>query len=202
MPRRLSSAACDVRGEVVCGSVGPEASGRHGCAGGPVDPPNSLGVEAAVHGGHGVTRFRGASVTLVDRDLERAEHTRAEIERAGGHALAVKADVRNEEDCGAAVEAGLQRFGGLDILVNNVGVTGGGQTLETLDLDVWQQTVDVNLKSALLMTRRAMPALVARGGGSVVNIASIAGLLSAGAGFAYGRATSALGLRAVAFVNE
>jgi len=128
----------------------------------------------------------GARVTIVDRDVERAQYTQGLIEAEGNQALAVIADISDDLDCGRAVEATLERFGRLDILVNNAGITGGGPSLEALDLSVWQRTLDVNLKGALMMARRAVPAMKAVGGGSMIHIASVAGLLSSGGGFAYG----------------
>lgn len=118
---------------------------------------------------------QGAKVLLVDRDRERAESTLSVIVEAGGEASVFQADVSREADCRAMVAACRERYGGLDILLNNVAAYGMGMVTEIDDAEL-DRTLAVNLKSAMLSCKQAIPAMAAAGGGSIINIASIDGL--------------------------
>jgi NAD(P)-dependent dehydrogenase (short-subunit alcohol dehydrogenase family) len=135
--------------------------------------------------------LEGARVCLVDRELERAQETLREIEAGGGEAFSATADVTNSADCAATVAVTLQRYGRLDILVNNVGIGVGGGRVEQLDEAVWSRVINVNLTSAILMSKHAIPALIATRG-SIVNIASVAALRSHGGGVAYSASKAGL----------
>ena len=117
----------------------------------------------------------GARVLLVDRKLEAAEATLALIHAEGGEAAAFAADVTNGAECAAMVAAATERWGRLDILDNNVGIGGAGNVV-TVDPEVWDRVMQVNVKSMMLASKHAIPAMIASGGGSIVNIASIAAL--------------------------
>jgi NAD(P)-dependent dehydrogenase (short-subunit alcohol dehydrogenase family) len=121
----------------------------------------------------------GAKVVLVDLYPERAEVTRKEIEAAGGSAVVVAGDVTKAADAERFTRAALGAFGGLDILVNNVGVSVPGTVLTT-DEDTWDQMLTVNLKSVYLVSRYAIAAMAERGGGSIVNVSSIGALRAIG----------------------
>lgn len=123
---------------------------------------------------------QGAKVLLVDRDEDNATETLREIHAAGGTSSVFSGDVTRSRDCEAAVEAAIGRFGALHILVNNVGILGTG-TVVTVDEDTWDRVLNVNLKSMVLMSKYAVPAIANSGGGSVINISSIAALRSIGA---------------------
>ena len=116
----------------------------------------------------------GARVLCVDQALARAEETVALIRADGGEAAAHAADVTRADDCRAMVEAAVARWGGLDVLHNNVGIESRKDLLETTE-EEWDQVLAVDLKSVFLATRAAVPAMVLRGGGSVVCVSSIAG---------------------------
>jgi NAD(P)-dependent dehydrogenase (short-subunit alcohol dehydrogenase family) len=118
----------------------------------------------------------GASVALVDERPEWAEQTREIVAREGGQALIVEADVASDESCRRAVEAVLARFGAVHALVNNVGVTGPAGTAVEVDPAGWDLAMRINVASMMLMARHAVPPMIAAGGGSIVNLASIAGL--------------------------
>ena len=121
----------------------------------------------------------GASVVVVEIDPERARAAAGEIEAAGGRALAVPADVRDGEEMARAVEAAVSRFGGVDVLVNNVGGTFRAAFLDTVEKG-WDALVRVNLKTVLHGVRAVAPGMIARGrGGSIVNIVSIEGVRAA-----------------------
>ncbi|MCH2174039.1 SDR family oxidoreductase [Myxococcota bacterium] len=123
----------------------------------------------------------GARVVLVDRDPEAAEATLADLQTEAGQGLVVQADVTRSEDCQRAAEAAMGEFGGLDILVNNVGVASGASAVEVTE-EEWGNVLDVNLKSMMLMCKHTIPRMSAGGGGSIINLSSIAGLRSASPG--------------------
>ena len=118
---------------------------------------------------------QGAKVLLVDRDLERAETTLSVITEAGGTASVFQADVCREADCRAMVAACQERYGGLDILFNNVAAYGLGMVTEVEETEL-DHALAVNLKSAMLSCKQAIPLMAGSGGGSIINIASIDGL--------------------------
>lgn len=132
----------------------------------------------------------GARVALVDLDAERAEITRRMVAEDGGDAFVYAADVTEADGCRRVVAATLERYGRLDVLVNNVGLGTGGGRLEALPDGLWQRVLDVNLKSVVLMTQQAITHLVASRG-NIVNIASTAGLRAHG-GAAYGPSKAAV----------
>jgi len=133
----------------------------------------------------------GARVCLVDQDETRARATERMIAADGGESMLCAADVTRFEDCERAVAATVERYGGLDILVNNVGIASGGTRLDKLQESDWQRLFDVNLKSAFLMSKAALPHLIACGAGAIVNIASIAGVRAHGS-LAYGPSKAAM----------
>jgi NAD(P)-dependent dehydrogenase (short-subunit alcohol dehydrogenase family) len=115
----------------------------------------------------------GAAVAVVDLSLEAARATSAEIERG----LAVAANVGRAEDARRAVEACVEAFGGLDVLVNNAGVVRYGE-LPDLSEEDWDLMLDTNLKGPFLMAKHAIPAMRERGGGAIVNLASVQAVVS------------------------
>jgi NAD(P)-dependent dehydrogenase (short-subunit alcohol dehydrogenase family) len=123
----------------------------------------------------------GAAVLAADLSAESAERVAAEIASAGGRAHAFAADVSEEAAVAAMVAAAVARFGGLDILHNNAAATdwsvlGGDGELTQLALPIWERTLAVNLRGPLLGCKHAIPQLLARGGGSIVNTSSASGL--------------------------
>jgi NAD(P)-dependent dehydrogenase (short-subunit alcohol dehydrogenase family) len=133
----------------------------------------------------------GARVGLVDLDPARAEATRAAIRSEGFDTVCAIGDVTADADCNRIVEECTAALGPLDILVNNVGIIGGGP-LDQLDPASWDRVLAVNLTSAALMTKAALPHLTDHGGGAIVNIASIAALTSGTGGSAYGASKAGL----------
>ncbi|HUA94709.1 MAG TPA: SDR family oxidoreductase [Acidimicrobiales bacterium] len=133
----------------------------------------------------------GAAVTVADVDGAAAEAVAAAVLDAGGVALAVAADLSQEEAARAVVAATVERYGRLDVLHNNAALTdsaflGRDTTVTDLDLDVWERTMAVNLRSQMLMCKHGVPAMVAHGGGSVVNMSSGASLRGDRTRTAYG----------------
>ena len=118
----------------------------------------------------------GARIMCVDRDLALAERTVEMIAERGGEAEAFAADITRNEDCAAMVAATLERFGRLDGLDNNVGISSRGSVVEETE-EAWERVMEVNVKGMFLAAKHAVPAMVATaGGGAVVNVSSIAAL--------------------------
>ena len=117
----------------------------------------------------------GASVLLVDLHPERAEATLATITEEGGTAAVFAADVTRSADCEAMVAAALERFGALDILVNNIGLAALGTVVDTTE-EEWDRALDINLRTAFLAAKHTVPPMVEGGGGAIVNVASISAL--------------------------
>jgi NAD(P)-dependent dehydrogenase (short-subunit alcohol dehydrogenase family) len=134
---------------------------------------------------------QGANVFVVDRDLKRAEATVAQIEQEGGRAAAYAADVSKTADCERIVEQGAKRLDGIDVLINNVGVVEGDGDGLNLSEDAYDEIMTINLKSMWLTSRASIPLMRKAGGGSIVNISSIAAL-NMGPNFAYGLSKSAV----------
>jgi NAD(P)-dependent dehydrogenase (short-subunit alcohol dehydrogenase family) len=122
---------------------------------------------------------QGASVFGVDIDLESAKVTENLIQEEGGIAEVYAADVTKAEDVKRMVKACIGRFQRIDILVNNVGRSEPGGPAE-IDEEIWDEQMDVNVKSAFLTCKEILPIMERQGGGAVVNISSVAGLRYAG----------------------
>lgn len=132
--------------------------------------------------GHAICRLfaaEGAQVVAVDRALDRAEATLAEIQAAGGAGLALYADVSQPAEVEAAAQTAIQQMGRVDILVNNAAIAEGDDIL-TIDEATWDLNLAVVLKSVYLCSRALLPDMLARGRGAIVNIASVNGLTGIG----------------------
>ncbi|MBC7871542.1 MAG: glucose 1-dehydrogenase [Chitinophagaceae bacterium] len=119
----------------------------------------------------------GAMIAVSDVNVPNGEETVQQIKAMGGEAFFMKCDVARPEEVEAFVEATVQRFGGLDVAVNNAGVGGTLMNADALDEATWDFVMNVNLKGVWLCMKYEIPQMVKRGGGAIVNIASIAGLL-------------------------
>ena len=109
----------------------------------------------------------GAAVMCADINEDAARHTAAQVAEAGGFAEAVRLDVTSEDEVRDVIERTIVAFGGLDVLMNNAGIAGGD----------WERTVAVNLTGVYYGLVHAAQAMALRGGGSIVNTASVAGLV-------------------------
>ena len=118
----------------------------------------------------------GAKVALVDSVLARAQETEALIKDEGGECFALEANVTSGEDCKAIVDEAVRRYGRLDILHNNVGIDPGIVSVVDVDEPTWDETMDVNVKSMMLTSKHAIPAMVRNDGGAIINISSISTL--------------------------
>ena len=118
----------------------------------------------------------GARVVAADIDGDAVGRVAAEIGAAGGSALAVTGDVSRDDDMATMVAAALERYGRLDIVVNNAGTTHRNRPMLEVDEDEFQRVFDVNVKSIYLSARHAVPVFRRQGRGVMVNIASTAGV--------------------------
>ena len=114
----------------------------------------------------------GANIAVVARNQDKSASAVAELEALGIQAVSIRCDVTDVDDVDTAVAACVERFGGLDIVVNNSGVNVRKLPHE-LDLAEWQTVIDVNLTGVFLMSKAAYPEMVKRGGGKVINIGSM-----------------------------
>ena len=121
----------------------------------------------------------GAKVAAIDRNLEAAEETVSMILKEGGEATAIQADVTKEADAKKLVEETISKYGKLDIVFNNVGGAWGGTGLN-VTVEEWDATMDLNLKSVLLVCKYAVPEMIKNGGGTIVNNSSMAAYHSHG----------------------
>ena len=117
----------------------------------------------------------GAAVVLADVDAERGEAVAAGIREAGGRAIFARCDVTSSADCRQAVETAVREFGGLDTVCNNAGIIRRADVVETTE-EEWARVMAVNVTSVFLMSRHAIPVMVAGGGGAIVNTGSGWGL--------------------------
>ncbi|MHC5257705.1 SDR family oxidoreductase [Streptomyces sp. UC4497] len=122
---------------------------------------------------------RGARVVVTDLDRERARTVAAECTEVGGQAVAGACDVTSVDDLQAVRDLALDRFGRVDLVMNNVGILAVGP-VEDIPLDAWQRVIDVNLLSVVRSNVVFLPLLLEQGSGHVVNTASTAGLLPYG----------------------
>ena len=122
----------------------------------------------------------GAKVVVADLALARAETVVQEIAAAGGTAAAFEINVADAIEVSAMVDFAVQRFGGLHLAVNNAGIGGPAAPVADYPLEGWHQVLNVNLNGAFYGLKYQIPAIIASGGGAIVNMASILG----GVGFA------------------
>jgi 3-oxoacyl-[acyl-carrier protein] reductase len=118
----------------------------------------------------------GADVAVSDIDRETAQQTAGAIETLGRRSLALKADVSNSTDVAAMVASFLEKFGAIEVLVNNAGITRDGLIIRMKEED-WDAVVDVNLKSVFLCCKEAARPMMKARAGKIINIASIVGLI-------------------------
>jgi NAD(P)-dependent dehydrogenase (short-subunit alcohol dehydrogenase family) len=115
----------------------------------------------------------GAQVQICDVDTGGIEQFRSEHSEAG----AWNADVSDEAAVDEFIAGAIDAMGGVDVLVNNAGIAGPGGRTDTLELDAWNRTFEVNVTGAFMTSRRVIPHLVAQRSGSIVNMSSTAGLM-------------------------
>ena len=118
----------------------------------------------------------GAKVLCVDRVASQAEATLATIREEGGEASVFEADVTVAENCRAMVDTAVERYGGLHILFNNVGIDAQDNAVVDVKEEEWDRVLDTNLKSMMLTSKFAVPRMAEGGGGAIINVSSVAGI--------------------------
>ncbi len=129
-----------------------------------------LGKEAAF-----LFAEEGAKVVVGDINYESAEEVAAAIGEKGGEAMAVKLDVTDSASIQAMVDKVLERFGSIDVLVNNAGITADAQLVK-MNEDQWDRVIAVNLKGVYNCTKAIAPIMIARGSGRIINTSSVVGV--------------------------
>ncbi len=142
------------------------------------DGPTSPGVVVVTGGGSGIglaacTRLAADGFTVAVLDIKPADNQ-------DGAALALRCDVTDESEVEAAMAAVLDRFGRIDVLVNNAGITGSQQAARCHETPVaeWDRVHAVNVRGPFLCSRAVLPSMVARGSGHIITIASVAGFIA------------------------
>ena len=133
--------------------------------------------------GGGVSRSfaaAGASVTIMDLDADAGGQTLADIRAEGGTAQYINADAGATDGCRSTVDAAVKAYGGVDILINNVGIQPPDSYVDAVDLpeETWDRIIAVNLKSRFMMSKFCVPHMREVGGGVIISVASVQGLLS------------------------
>ena len=138
-------------------------------------------------GAHGIGRAtaiefarEGASVAIADINEDAGRMVEAEIQALGAGGLLVVADMARMSECSRVVSETVEAFGGVDVLFNNVGIQtpDSYQNVENTSEEMWDRILNVNLKSYFMMSKFAIPEMRRRGGGAIVNTASVQGLQS------------------------
>ena len=133
----------------------------------------------------------GARTVVCGRRREPLEQTLLALQQSGGEGLAVQADVSNADDVARLVQTATERYGSVDVLVNNAGVGGGG-TIHDHDIETWDRVMAINLRGPFLTARAALPLMRERGRGHIVHISSESGLEYYPGNGAYGVSKHAL----------
>ena len=141
---------------------------------------SGMGKSAAL-----IFAVEGAKVAAVDVAEAQVKETVAEIAKRGGDAIAIRADVSKSEDVKRMIDDTVARFGGLNIMYNNAGIEGESNFMSNMTEDQFDRVIAINLRGVFLGMKYALPHLVKAGGGSIINQASIAGMIAVRGGAAY-----------------
>lgn len=149
-------------------------------------------VAIVTGGGSGIGRAicllyasEGAKIVVSDLDEKGGGETVEQIEATGGEAVFVKADTSKPDDSRKVAEVAVEKFGGLHIAVNNAGIGGPLSAVGEYPIDGWDKVISINLSGVFYGLRYQIPAILASGGGSIVNIASILGKVGTKGSAAY-----------------
>jgi NAD(P)-dependent dehydrogenase (short-subunit alcohol dehydrogenase family) len=134
----------------------------------------------------------GAKVVAGDWHAGSLDEVVAEVRAAGGEITGVQGNVAVKEDCERLMDAAVSTYGGVDILCNNAGVMDLFQGVADLEDAVWERVMGINVDGPMFLSRKAVPIMIARGGGSIVNTASAAAIGGGAAGAAYTASKHAL----------
>jgi meso-butanediol dehydrogenase/(S,S)-butanediol dehydrogenase/diacetyl reductase len=134
----------------------------------------------------------GARLVLADINEDNLRLVQEEIKSMGGNVIIRKTDVSSEDEIKALINLALETFTNIDILVNNAGISGGLDNLENQRSEEWHQVFDINVMGPVYATKHIIGHMKERRSGSIINIASVAGILSGAGGNAYSASKAAL----------
>jgi len=129
--------------------------------------------------------IEGAKVVVVDWNVVGAEETAKQIIEKGGEAISIKTDVSQSKDIDVMASRAIEKFGKINILCNNAGIWDNGLNVCDIPEESWDRVISVNLKGPYLVSKRIIPEMLKNGSGSIINTASINGLIPKGGGSAY-----------------
>jgi NAD(P)-dependent dehydrogenase (short-subunit alcohol dehydrogenase family) len=139
-------------------------------------------VAIVTGGGRGIGKYIatglaevGANIVIGSRKLENCEQVAKALEKMGVRTLAVRCDMGKIEDIDNLVEATMRVMGGINILVNNAGITWGAPTLD-FPIEKWEKVMAVNVRGTFLLSQRVGKVMIKQGGGKIINISSVSGL--------------------------
>ena len=127
----------------------------------------------------------GAKIVAAEWNQTTLDEVVAEVKAAGGEIVGVQGDVSKQSDCEAIVDKAVEAYGKVDVLCNNAGVMDLNAGAAEMDNAIWERVLGVNLNGPMYLTRKAVPAMKAGSGGSIINTASVAGVGGGAAGCAY-----------------
>ncbi len=127
----------------------------------------------------------GGKVVAAEWNQATLDEVVAEVSAAGGTVIGVQGNVAVQEDCEKIIDTAVEEFGRLDVLCNNAGVMDLNAGAAETDNATWERVLGINLNGPMYLTRKAIPAMKANGGGSIINTASVAGVGGGAAGAAY-----------------
>ncbi len=133
----------------------------------------------------------GASISVIDVNDEGSRETAALVEKEGGKAIVVHADVSTADDCARMVQETADALGRIDVLYNNAAVQMSGRLVDCTE-DEWDRTIATNLNAVFWACRAAIPVMLEGGRGSIINTASVLGLIGSEGYVAYGAAKAGL----------
>jgi len=134
----------------------------------------------------------GANLVLADINESNLHQVEKEIKGLGGNVIVRKTDVSSEEDIKSLIRLGLEKFTSIDIIVNNAGISGGLDVLEEQKQEEWQRIYEINVMGPVYATKHIIAHMKERRKGSIINIASVAGIMSGAGGNAYSASKAAL----------
>jgi NAD(P)-dependent dehydrogenase (short-subunit alcohol dehydrogenase family) len=134
----------------------------------------------------------GAKVVAADWHGESLDAVIAEITAAGGQVVGIQGDVSKKSDAEAIIDKAVATYGRIDVLCNNAGVMDYNAGVGEVDDAMWERVLGINVTGPMYLSRKAVPLMVAQGGGSIVNTASVAGIGGGAAGVAYTTSKHAL----------
>ncbi len=134
----------------------------------------------------------GAKLVAADWNEERLSLAVSELEKAGGTIVGSPGNIADQGDAEGLIDLAIERYGRLDVLINNAGIMDHMEGVGELNIDVWRRVMAVNVDGPMWTMRRAVPVMVAQGSGSIINVASVGGIEGGAAGVAYTTSKHAL----------